>query len=105
MSKVMKQERTYKIIRFFSGVRPASTKYFTPKYANSKVLRSGLTLEQAAAHCRDPETSWLTCKGKEGLAQTEACGGAWNDQAEEEYPTPGRGLPEIDDRLGKWGNE
>ena len=36
--------KTYKIIRFrFNG--------------NNKVLRTGLTLEQAQAHCENPETS------------------------------------------------
>ena len=36
--------KTYRIIRFrFNG--------------NNKVLRTGLTLEQAQAHCENPETS------------------------------------------------
>ena len=36
--------KTYKIIRFrFNG--------------NNKVIRTGLTLEQAQAHCENPETS------------------------------------------------
>jgi len=36
--------KTYKIIRFrFNG--------------NNKVIRTGLTLEQARAHCEKPETS------------------------------------------------
>ena len=36
--------KTYKIIRFrFNG--------------NNKVLKTGLTLEQAQAHCEKPETS------------------------------------------------
>jgi len=36
--------KTYKIVRFrFNG--------------NNKVIRTGLTLEQARAHCEKPETS------------------------------------------------
>jgi len=36
--------KTYKVIRFrFNG--------------NNKVIRTGLTLEQAQAHCENPETS------------------------------------------------
>ena len=39
---------TYKIIRFrFEG--------------NGRVIKRGLTLEEAQEHCRDPETSGSTC--------------------------------------------
>ncbi len=35
---------TYKIVRFYSTERP------------SRIVKRGLTLEEAQAHCRDPET-------------------------------------------------
>ena len=39
---------TYKIIRFrFDG--------------NNRTIKKGLTLEEAQAHCKDPETSGATC--------------------------------------------
>jgi len=39
---------TYKIIRFkFEG--------------NDRVIKRGLTLEEAQEHCKDPETSGSTC--------------------------------------------
>jgi hypothetical protein len=39
---------SYRIIRF----------YFN---GNQRVIKSGLTLEEAEAHCNDPETSGSTC--------------------------------------------
>ena len=39
---------SYRIIRF----------YFN---GNQRVIKSGLTLEEAQAHCKDPETSGSTC--------------------------------------------
>ncbi len=47
-----------------------------------EVLR-GLTLEEAQAHCSDPETSSSTCKGEKGEDYT-AHHGAWFDAYEEE---------------------
>lgn len=37
---------TYKIVRFYDDINK-----------RSKVIKRGLTLEQAQAHCRDPRTS------------------------------------------------
>lgn len=50
---------TYKIIRFYRGEMRSPT-----------TIKGGLTLEQARAHCRDPETSSLTCTLKEGRHHT-----------------------------------
>ena len=47
------------------------------------VLLQGLTLEEAQAHCRDPETSSSTCEEEEGKEYTERHG-AWFDAYEEE---------------------
>jgi hypothetical protein len=41
---------TYKIVRY----------YRDPGF-KSRVVRRGLTLEEAQAHCNDPETSSRTC--------------------------------------------
>ena len=49
----------------------------------SPMLRSGLTLKQAQAHCQDPETSSSTCTAKAGLQRTE-WHGPWFDAYEEE---------------------
>ena len=71
-------KRTYKIIRFFSGVN-----------YSKEVISTGLTIKEAHRHCRDPETSSWTCTSTEGQRRTEACGGAWFDGYEEESPKPG----------------
>lgn len=62
----------YKIIRSFrdqDGISP--------------MVRRGLTLEQAQAHCKDPETHSATCTTDVGRALTESAG-PWFDCYEEE---------------------
>lgn len=44
----MEREPTYKIVRMY-------------QFGETKVLKTGLTREEAMAHCRDPETSGKTC--------------------------------------------
>jgi len=46
----------YKIIRFF--------RRFDSGEEWKKTIKKGLTLEEAQAHCKDPETSSETRKGK-----------------------------------------
>lgn len=62
---------TYKAVRFFrdSGRRV--------------VIATGLTLEEAQAHCNDPETSSSTCTNVEGLRRTSRSG-PWFDGYSEE---------------------
>ena len=56
----------YKIVRHFYN-------------SNRKVtIKTGLTEEQAQAHCRDPETSSSTCKKAVNLCRT-ARSGPWFD--------------------------
>lgn len=57
----------YKIIRF----------YFN-REGYRKTIKSGLTLEQAQAHCQDPETSSSTCKLPENVRRTKNQG-PWFD--------------------------
>ena len=44
----------------------------------SRTLETGVTLEQAKAHCNDPETSYKTCTKSAGKARTHKLG-PWFD--------------------------
>ena len=61
----------YKIIRF----------YFDERFPKRTVKR-GLTLEEAQAHCHDPETSSTTATSARACARTRARG-VWFDGYEE----------------------
>jgi hypothetical protein len=62
--------QTYKIVRsFFEG--------------GSKTIRTGLTLEQAQQHCKDPETSSSTASFAKAKRLT-AARGPWFDGYEAE---------------------
>ena len=57
----------YKIVRmFFNDDIP------------TKIIKTGLTLEEAQNHCKDDETSSSTCKGITGIETTNKFG-AWFD--------------------------
>jgi hypothetical protein len=60
---------TYKIVRTFGGVHHARTR---------RTIKRGLTLKQAMAHCRNPETNSRTATGPEATARTEKYS-AWSD--------------------------
>lgn len=60
---------TYRVVRMFFEDHPART------------MATGLTLEEAQAHCRDPETSSRTAS-EEALASEHS--GPWFDGYEEE---------------------
>ena len=62
---------SYKIVR----------QYFK-KPGTRRTIRRGLTLEEAQAHCQDPETSSSTCKSPVGKARTRRVG-PWFDAYEE----------------------
>lgn len=62
---------TYKIVRhYFKGY-------------GKRVIKTGLTLEEAKEHCRDPETSSKSATSSAALART-ARYGAWFDGYDEE---------------------
>ena len=61
----------YKIVRM----------YFNDNYRR-RTIKQGLTLEEAQAWCKDPETSSSTCTEKKGLKRTEKYG-QWFDGYEE----------------------
>lgn len=50
----------YKIVRFFRD--------------SKRVIKRGLTLEQAQEHCQDPQTSSRTCTTKAGKDRTRKQG-------------------------------
>jgi len=58
----------YKIVRM----------YFNSGIHKPRVVRRGLTLEEAQEHCSDPETSSRTCTGYVARKRTEKCG-PWFD--------------------------
>jgi len=62
----------YKIVRQFKA----------REWNRTRVIRTGLTLEQAQAWCRDPETSSSTCKGWHKRKYSEVVG-PWFDGYEE----------------------
>ncbi len=61
---------SYKIIRL----------YFDDPRKN-KVIKTGLTLKQARAHCKSPETSSSTAKSAEAIRHTNKHG-KWFDSYE-----------------------
>ncbi len=61
----------YRVIRFYRDA-----------YPRRRIIERGLTLEEAQAHCQDPETSSSTTTGKVGRARTRRLG-AWFDGYEE----------------------
>lgn len=61
---------TYRIVRMvFKG--------------GKRVISRGLTLEQAQAHCKDPQTSSRTCTTYDGRMRTKR-NGPWFDGYEKE---------------------
>ena len=65
-------QQTYRIVRMYkdAGIR-------------RRVIARGLTLEQARAHCSDPETSSHTATGSAAVARTRRLGD-WFDGYESE---------------------
>lgn len=61
----------YRIIRFYESAN-----------IRRRIIDTGLTLEQAKAHCSDPETSSSTCTKAAGKARTKRLG-RWFDGYEE----------------------
>lgn len=58
---------TYKIVRMYENSN-----------VPNRVVKRGLTLEEAQAHCKDPETSSSTCTNYKGRKRTETLG-RWFD--------------------------
>ncbi len=63
--------QTYKIMRMYKD------------HDKTHTIKTRLSLEEAQAHCRDPETSSRTCKGERGMKLT-AINGPWFDEYEKE---------------------
>jgi hypothetical protein len=58
---------TYKIVRYYMNAR-----------IRCRVIRRGLTLDEAREHCMDPQSSSETCTTKTGRARTRQLG-QWFD--------------------------
>ncbi len=56
-----------------------------------RTIKTGLTLEQAQAHCSNPETSSSTCTNAEGRRRT-ARNGPWFDGYQEIKEKPYKGV-------------
>lgn len=66
----------YKIVRhFFNGGSQGSGSY-------TRTIKTGLTLEEAQAHCKDPETSSRTATKSKARQRTRQRG-PWFDGYEE----------------------
>ncbi len=64
--------KTYRIVRFYRDQdRP------------NRTIKRGLTLAEAQAHCKDPETSAATCTSPTGRRRTRRLG-HWFDGYSEE---------------------
>lgn len=65
----------YKIVRNFQRDTPSN-------HGRNRTIKTGLTLEEAQAHCRDPETSSSTATSPKERKRTERFG-PWFDGYEE----------------------
>ena len=61
----------YKIVRFYGDFA-----------GHKRTVVTGLTLDEAQAHCQDPETSSSTCQRPENKSRTKLMG-PWFDGYEE----------------------
>jgi len=57
-------------------------RHYRDAYPSHRILRNGVSLEEAQRHCKDPETSSSTCTSKTGRARTRRLG-PWFDGYEE----------------------
>ena len=63
---------TYRIVRFYENAQADG------KRVHQRTIKKGLTLKEAQAWCRDPETSWRTATTPEATKRTRRCG-MWFD--------------------------
>jgi hypothetical protein len=59
-------------------------RFFYARDFDREVVASGLTLEEAQAHCRDPETNSRTAVSAEAVRRTRERG-PWFDGYEQEF--------------------
>ena len=62
----------YNIVRFYED-----------DFCENRIIKRKLTLEEAQAHCRDPETSSSTATSRKAAAETKRMG-QWFDGYESE---------------------
>lgn len=80
---------SYYIVRFFKDHPDGRT--------TREIIRTGLTLEEAQAHCSDPETSSSTATNDIARRRTEKLG-PWFDGYDEEESADGRAYTTVDGR-------
>ena len=73
----------YAALRKASAVAYRVVRMYKDAAIRSRVIARGLTLEEARAHCSDPETSSSTCRRPHNVRRTKRLGD-WFDGYEEE---------------------
>ena len=53
-------------------------RFYEDDFCENRIIKRKLTLEEAQAHCRDPETSSSTATSRKAIAETERMG-RWFD--------------------------
>lgn len=66
-----------------------------------EVIKTGLTLEEAQAHCRDRETSSSTCTNQAGIDRAKEFG-PWFDCYQEDRPRRRRSIENLKSPLAVW---
>jgi hypothetical protein len=80
----------YSIVRMYRDPS-APLRWLSDSDPSRRTIKRGLTLDEAQAHCRDPETSSSSCKSAASLKHTAECGyDAWMDGYEEDKPRGNR---------------
>ena len=70
--------KKYNIVRFYLKKSDVGHPYMGGISGGRRLIKKGLTLEEAKAHCNDPETSSETCTNSDGRRRLKKKG-PWFD--------------------------